>query len=60
MTGDIEAESTDSPRVNHNPDDNGKGSPQSSPRVGIHGASQESGIQPKEDVSEGFLLNFVE
>ncbi|KAL0722489.1 hypothetical protein Bca4012_037088 [Brassica carinata] len=53
VTGDIEAVTTDSPRVNHSPDDNGKGSAQSSPRVGIHGASQESGIQPKDDVSEG-------
>lgn len=59
VTGDIEADATDSPRVDHNPDDNGKGSAQASPRVGIHGASQESRIQPKDDGSEGFLLNFL-
>ncbi|KAG2293006.1 hypothetical protein Bca52824_039675 [Brassica carinata] len=53
VTGDIEADATDSPRVDHNPDDNGKGSAQASPRVGIHGASQESRIQPKDDGSEG-------
>lgn len=59
LTGDIEADASDSPRVDHNPDDikdNGKVSAQASPRIGTHGASQESGIHPKSDVTEGCLL----
>lgn len=54
VTGDIEADATASPRVDHNnPDNNGKGSPQASPRVGTPGASQESVIQSKDDNTEG-------
>lgn len=57
VTGDIEADATASPRVGHNnPDNNGKGSPQASPRVGTPGASQESVKQFKDDNSEGFLF----
>ncbi|KAL9830993.1 Brefeldin A-inhibited guanine nucleotide-exchange protein 5 [Arabidopsis thaliana] len=56
LTGDIEADASDSPRVDRNPDDikdNGKVSAQASPRIGTHGASLESGIPPKADGSEG-------
>ncbi|EFH53532.1 predicted protein [Arabidopsis lyrata subsp. lyrata] len=56
LTGDIEADASDSPRVDRNPDDikdNGKVSAQASPRIGTHGASVESGIPPKSDGSEG-------
>ncbi|CAH2065526.1 unnamed protein product [Thlaspi arvense] len=53
LTEDID-DASDSPRVDHNhPDDDkdtGKASAQASPRIG---ASQESGIQPKSDGSEG-------
>jgi guanine nucleotide-exchange factor len=56
LAGDIEADASDSPRVDRNPDDikdNGKVSAQASPRIGTHGTSLESGIPPKADGSEG-------
>jgi len=56
LAGDIEADASDSPLVDRNPDDikdNGKVSAQASPRIGTHGASLESGIPPKADGSEG-------
>ncbi|KAL1193725.1 Brefeldin A-inhibited guanine nucleotide-exchange protein 5 [Cardamine amara subsp. amara] len=55
LTGDIEADASDSPR-DRSPDDikdNGKVSAQSSPRIGTHGTSLESGTHPKSDGSEG-------
>ncbi|CAE6074869.1 unnamed protein product [Arabidopsis arenosa] len=56
LTGDIEADASDSPRVDRNLDDikdNGKVSAHASPRIGTHGASVESGIPPKSDGAEG-------
>lgn len=55
LTGDVEADTSDFPRVDRNADDNGKVSTQASPRIGTHGASLESEIQPKSDGSEGYL-----
>ncbi|EOA23306.1 hypothetical protein CARUB_v10019080mg [Capsella rubella] len=46
LTGDIEADASDSPRVDHNPDDikdNGKVSAQASPRIGTPGADGSEG-----------------
>lgn len=63
LTGDIEADASDSPRDRNTDDvkDNGKVSAQSSPRIGTHGTSLESGAHPKSDGSEGCCpLTFVE
>lgn len=60
LTGDIEADASDSPRVDRNPEDINDNGKEASPRIGAHGASLESEIQPKSDVSEGCLLTLVE